>query len=141
MSDYTITAVMDDTGYTTRVTARHHKLIVDEPKDKGGADEGPGPFETLIAALAGCTAATLRYYADRKKIPLGGVTLEVSLHRREPSELAAAGPGAKTTVIHKRLKFADSVPQDVRPRLLEIAEKCPVNKTLIEGCEIHHAEA
>jgi putative redox protein len=86
-----------------------------------------------MSALAACTAMTLRSYANHKKLPLDGVNLELTLTRRDPSEVPQ---GSKTVVIKKKLKFSASVPADLRQKLLEIAAKCPVNKALLEGCEI-----
>ncbi|CAG1002047.1 hypothetical protein ANRL4_03231 [Anaerolineae bacterium] len=129
---YTLSASMRD-AFKTSVAARNHKLLIDEPADSGGADAGPQPFEYLMAALAGCTALTLRAYANHKKIALDGVDVEISLTRRDPSEVPQGG---KTVVIKKKLKFSDKVPAELRAKLLEIAGKCPVNKTLLEGCEI-----
>lgn len=131
---YSLTASLKD-AFRTDVAVRGHKLVMDETPDVGGKDAGPLPFELLAAALAGCTALTLRAYANHKKIALDGVELEISLTRRDPSEVVAAGPGAKTVVIKKKLKFSDKVPADLRQKLLEIAAKCPVNKALLEGCE------
>jgi len=132
---YSLSARLND-AFKTDVKVRQHKFTLDEPVVQGGQDAGPGPFETLLAALAGCTAMTLRAYANHKKIALDGVDLEYTLTRRDPSEVVAAGTNAKTVVIKKRLKFSDKVPADLRAKLLEIANKCPVNKALLEGCEI-----
>ncbi len=133
--NYTLTASMRD-AFKTDLSVRAHKLVADEPLESGGADAGPLPFELLMAALAGCTTFTLRAYANHKKISLDGVDVEISLSRRDPSEVVAAGPGAKTVVIKKKLKFSEKVPADLRAKLLEIAAKCPVNKALLEGCEV-----
>jgi len=132
---YSVTARLND-GFKTDVKVRHHKLTLDEPTDRGGQDAGADPFEYLAAALAGCTAMTLRAYANHKKIALDGVDLEYQVTRRDPSEVVAAGANAKTVAIKKRLKFSEKVPADLRAKLLEIANKCPVNKALLEGCEI-----
>jgi uncharacterized OsmC-like protein len=130
--NYTLTASMRD-AFKTDFSVRSHKLVADEPLETGGKDAGPLPFELLMAALAGCTTFTLRAYANHKKISLDGVDVEISLSRRDPSEVPQGG---KTVVIKKKLKFSDKVPADLRAKLLEIAGKCPVNKALLEGCEI-----
>lgn len=130
--NYTLTASMRD-AFKTDFSVRSHKLVADEPVEIGGKDAGPLPFELLMAALAGCTTFTLRAYANHKKISLDGVDVEIALSRRDPSEVP---PGGKTVVIKKKLKFSDKVPADLRAKLLEIAAKCPVNKALLEGCEV-----
>jgi putative redox protein len=130
-TSYALTAHLGE-GYKTDTSIRSHKLTLDEPAPNG-ADAGPLPFEALLAALAGCTAMTLRAYANHKKIALDGVDLEYTLTRRDPSEVPQGG---KTVVIKKKLKFSAAVPAELRQKLLEIAAKCPVNKTLLEGCEI-----
>ena len=130
--NYTLTASMRD-AFKTDLSVRSHKLVADEPVETGGKDAGPLPFELLMAALAGCTTFTLRAYANHKKISLDGVDVESTLSRRAPSEVP---PGGKTVVIKKKLKFSDKVPADLRAKLLEIAAKCPVNKALLEGCEV-----
>ena len=129
---YSLTASMRD-AFKTDFTVRSHKLVADEPVETGGKDAGPLPFELLMAALAGCTTFTLRAYANHKKISLDGVDVEISLSRRDPSEVPQGG---KTVVIKKKLKFSAAVPADLRQKLLEIAAKCPVNKALLEGCEV-----
>ena len=130
--NYTLTASMRD-AFKTDLSVRSHKLVADEPVETGGKDAGPLPFELLMAALAGCTTFTLRAYANHKKISLDGVDVEITLSRRDPSEVP---PGGKSVVIKKKLKFSDKVPADLRAKLLEIAAKCPVNKALLEGCEV-----
>ena len=130
--NYTLTASMRD-AFKTDFTVRSHKLVADEPVETGGKDAGPLPFELLMAALAGCTTFTLRAYANHKKISLDGVDVEISLSRRDPSEVPQGG---KTVVIKKKLKFSAAVPADLCQKLLEIAAKCPVNKALLEGCEV-----
>lgn len=133
-TEYKLTAQMG-AGFRTDVKVRDHRLILDEPKPVG-ENSGPTAFEMLLSALAGCTAMTLRAYANHKKIDLEGVDLEFTLVRRDLSELSKLGPNAKATSIIKKLKFKDSVPPELRQKLLDIAGKCPVNKALLEGCEI-----
>ena len=129
---YTLSASMRD-AFKTNLNARNHKLVIDEPAEAGGSDAGAQPFEYLMAALAGFTTLTLRAYANHKKISLDGVDVEITLTRRDPSEVPQGG---KTVMIKKKLKFSDKVPAELRAKLLEIAGKCPVNKALLEGCEI-----
>ena len=96
-----------------------HRLPADEDQDKGGADTGPGPHELLLAALGSCTAMTLKVYAERKGWPLTHVEFDVNG--------ATTGAGF---VITRLLTLKGDLDAEQRQRLLEIAEKCPVHKTL-----------
>lgn len=114
-----------------------HSLVADEPEDKGGRNAGPTAMELLAAALGACTAATLRSYANIKGLELEGIEVEVDVQRRKPSEQQAAGDGAKATVVRKKIVIrGDKLTNDQRVRMLEIAEKCPVNKALLEGVDM-----
>ena len=96
-----------------------HRFRADEERDQGGEDTGPGPHELLLAALGSCTAMTLKVYAERKGWPLTNVVVEVD--------------GARTDTgfaISCRLHMEGNLDADQRQRLREIAEKCPVHKTL-----------
>lgn len=108
-----------DAGLAQEVTIGSHVLIADEPLDKGGADAGPGPHELLLASLGACTAITLRLYATRKGWPLADV--DVQLTGRQEGERFA---------IDRRLRFRGTLDADQRARLVEIATKCPVHRTL-----------
>ncbi|MBZ0135062.1 MAG: OsmC family protein [Planctomycetes bacterium] len=135
-------AVARITGKTFRTDIRagidlEHKLVADEPTDKGGENAGPTAMELLAAALGACTVATLRSYANIKGLELEGVEVDVDVQRRKPSEQQEAGEGAKATVIRKKITIkGDKLTNDQRVRMLEIAEKCPVNKALLEGVDM-----
>ena len=96
-----------------------HRLRADEEQDKGGEDSGPGPHELLLAALGSCTAMTLKVYAERKGWPLTNVEVDVN------GSTTAAG-----FVITTLLTLKGELDAEQRQRLIEIAEKCPVHKTL-----------
>lgn len=96
-----------------------HRLRADEEKDKGGDDSGAGPHELLLAALASCTSMTLKVYAQRKGWPLRNAIVTTS--------------GSTTPegfVITRQLVFEGDLDDEQRTRLTEIADKCPVHKTL-----------
>ena len=97
-----------------------HRLRADEEVDKGGADTGAAPHELLLAALGSCTAMTLKVYAERKGWPLGDVRVTLN---------GAHADGK--FVINRQLTFEGDLDADQRQRLTEIAEKCPVHKTLM----------
>ncbi len=103
---------------------RHH-LIADEPEAEGGEDLGPSPFEYLGAALAACTAITLRMYAQRKAWPLENAEVDVSIERNKD-----------VTTILRTIHLVGELTEEQRQRLLEIADRCPVHRTLKGKIEI-----
>jgi putative redox protein len=109
------------TAYSHSVDIRNHQIVVDEPKDTGGGDEGPSPQELLAASLATCTAITMEMYAKRKGWELGpfGVSVEYT-----PSE---RGCPTKFTL---DLRLPAGTTDEQRERLQIIAAKCPVHRTL-----------
>jgi len=122
----------DGRKYTCRINTSDHELIADEPEDVGGANQGPNPYEYLLAALGSCTAITIRMYAERKQIPLDGV--EVTLdHRRMHAEDCAECESKQGFVdrIDRRIALKGNLTDEQRQRLLEIADRCPVHKTLM----------
>lgn len=125
-------------GLAHRVLARHHRLVADEPVAVGGTDEGPTPYEYLLAGLGACTAMTLRLYADRKGWPLDGVRVHLT-HARVHAEDCADCEGApkKLDRIERTLEVSGQLDGEQRQRLLEIAERCPVHRTLTGTIEVH----
>ena len=97
-------------------------FIMDEPVDLGGNDEGPDPYTTLLAALAGCTLSTLRMYIDRKGWNIPEITVQLNMTQETLPEII--------TTIKRDISFSVDVPQDQKDRLLTIATKCPVSKIL-----------
>ncbi|HZU65174.1 MAG TPA: OsmC family protein [Novosphingobium sp.] len=104
-------------------------ITTDEPVELGGLGSGPNPYDLLCAALATCTTMTLRFYAARQGWEIGEVATHVT-HRRE----AGASPA---DVFNRTITLAASLPADQRTRLLDVAERCPVHKTLSAGAAIH----
>jgi len=123
-------------GYTTEIDAGRHRLTADEPIAVGGADQGPNPYDYLLAALGACTAMTLRMYADRKKWPLMGVTIDLQ-HRKIHAKDCRECETAKGYVdrIEREVGLSGELAADQQKRLLEIADRCPVHRTL--GSEIN----
>lgn len=119
-----------DGAYTQQVTAGSHVFVADEPESLGGLDSGPAPYDMLLAALGSCTAMTIRMYANQKKWPLEGVTVELT-HRKE-----AGADNIKRDVITRDITLEGNLDDAQRQRLLEIANKCPIHKTLESKPEI-----
>jgi putative redox protein len=108
-------------GYEHEIEIREHRLIADETQEDGGGDSGPRPTELLAAALASCTAITLEMYANRKEWELGQV--EVAVEFETPTRETAAGFAV-------RIRIPADLSDEQREKLLTIAAKCPVHRTL-----------
>lgn len=108
-------------GFEHEVAIRGHRLTADEPEDAGGTDAGPRPTELLAASLASCAAVTMEMYADRKGWDLGDV--EVAVDYTGPEE-------GNDPSFDVRIKVQGELSDEQRERLLVIATKCPVHKTL-----------
>lgn len=122
-------------SFRTEVTAGKHSFVLDEPESAGGTDEGPTPYDALSAALGGCTAMTLHFYARRENLPLDGVDVEVQHDREHAKDCAACL--TKSGYIHRFrvvITLHGDLTAEQRTKLLEIAKRCPVAKTL--GSEI-----
>jgi uncharacterized OsmC-like protein/pimeloyl-ACP methyl ester carboxylesterase len=125
--------------YTVQMRAGRHAMVADEPASVGGKDLGGSPYDYLLAALGACTVMTLRMYADRKELPLESVTVHLSHEKVHASDGAACGedgPAAaggrsqKIDRIERVLELDGELTDEQRDRLVEIADKCPVHKTL-----------
>lgn len=118
-------------GFRTEVLANGHPLIADEPISVGGTNTGPSPYELLTAALGACTSMTLRMYADRKGWPLEGAEVRLGHEKIHCVDCAEASRGRpKIDHISRELVLEGPLDEDQRQRLLEIADRCPVHRTL-----------
>jgi putative redox protein len=113
------------TRYEVAIETGRHQLTADEPVGNGGADTGPSPYGLVLAGLAACTAITLRMYAERKHWPLDEVRVQLVL--------SDDGSGQR---IGRVLTLLGTLDDDQRARLLDIAERTPVTKTLRQGVRI-----
>lgn len=123
MSDQArVTVGLGPQAFATLVTARSHSLTADEPGELGGKDTGPTPYELLLSAVGSCKAITAKMYAQRKGWDLQTVKIELTHERPE----GRGGPERITA----SFVFEGDLTDEQRERLLQIAEKCPVQKTI-----------
>jgi putative redox protein len=115
-----------------RVRIGPHWLRADEPVEAGGHATGPDPYEYVLAGLGACTAMTIRLYADRKGWPLDRVEVRVR-------QTARASDGAPKDVFDREILLEGDLSPEERQRLLEIAARCPVSRTLAAGVVIRSA--
>lgn len=124
---HTVTVNLRGTdGYICDIKSGNHQLVADEPIPLGGTDQGLAPYQFLKAALGACTAMTIRMYAERKKWPLEDAVITLR-HSRDAN---------KESMFERDIKLVGALDDEQRQRLLEIADRCPVHKTLSHGATI-----
>lgn len=122
-------------SFRTEVTAGPHQFVLDEPVSAGGEGTGPTPYDMLGAALGGCTAMTLHFYARREKLPLEGVDVTVTHDRQHAKDCADCTTQAGYIHrFHLELRVHGPLTEEQRQQLLSIARRCPVARVL--GSEI-----
>jgi uncharacterized OsmC-like protein/pimeloyl-ACP methyl ester carboxylesterase len=118
------------------ITIGPHHLIADEPGGVGGNDSGPGPYDLVLAGLGACTAMTMRMYAERKSMPLERVTVTLAHHRIHAEDCAACETKqGMLDQFDRVISMQGALDAEQRQKLMEIADKCPVHRTLTS--EIH----
>ena len=118
-------------SFRTEVEAGPHRWVLDEPETAGGTGEGPTPYDMLAAALGGCTAMTLHFYAKREQLPLEGVDLVITHDRQNAKDCSDCS--TQTGFIHRfkvEMQFHGPLDDAQREKLLSIAKRCPVAKVL-----------
>jgi uncharacterized OsmC-like protein len=118
--------------FRTEVEAGPHRWVLDEPAEMGGAGEGPTPYDMLASALGGCTVMTLHYYARREKLPLDAVDVTITHDRQHAKDCADCM--SQSGFLHRfRVEIrlhGPELTEEQRQKLLVIAGRCPVKKTL-----------
>ena len=137
-TDKQVVAKLGNKGFTTEIMAGKHGLVADEPENVGGNDFGPTPYELLSAGLGACTAITLRMYADRKEWDLQEVKVHLE-HQKLHSEDCKECETTTGKIDHfvRVIEFEGNLNKEQKSRMLGIAEKCPVHKTLHSEVVVH----
>lgn len=124
-------------GFAQSIAAGRHQLASDEPLGVGGTDTGPSPYDLLLAALGSCTSMTLALYARRKQWPLEEVTVRLKHSRVYATDCADCETNAgMLDRIEREIVLTGPLTEEQRTRLLEIANKCPVHRTLTSEIKI-----
>jgi uncharacterized OsmC-like protein/alpha-beta hydrolase superfamily lysophospholipase len=123
------------------ITVGRHRFLADEPVATGGLDSGPGPYDFLLAALGACTSMTLRLYADRKQLPLKRTQVRLRHSRIYAADCAECETKeGMLDRIDRIISLEGELDSETRKRLLEIADKCPVHRTLTSQIDIRTIE-
>jgi putative redox protein len=120
-----VTAIIGHDAFKTELIVGEHQIIADEPEEVGGKNLGPGPGEFLMMSLASCTAITLKMYTSRKHWAVEKIRVEVSSEKIDT-----------LTIFIRHVYVEGSINEEQRARLLQIANTCPVHKTLTNPIEI-----
>ena len=133
----TVVVTGSATGFAQAIRAGFHQLVGDEPTSVGGTDTGPTPYDLLLAALGSCTSMTIGLYARRKQWPLEAVTVTLRHSKVHAADCASCEQQpALLDQIERDVHLAGPLHDDQRARLLDIANKCPVHRTLTSKIEI-----
>ncbi len=131
--------------FGTEVHTSSHHFVADEPTSYGGDDTGPTPYDLLNAALGTCTAMTMKMYADRKGWPFEGTTIAVTHdrnHHDDCDHCEDEGEGAQVQSLNRKITIhGDELTAEQRAKIIEIADKCPVHKTLEGHLHVHTEES
>ena len=129
-------------GYQVEITSGNHTWIADEPEGIGD-DTGPTPYDLLLSSLAGCTLITVQMYARRKGWPLEKAQIELRqdhVHATDCADCETEG-NARVQIIEAKLTLSGPLDEEQRSRLMEIAHRCPVHRSLTMETKIRLSEA
>lgn len=129
--DNRVTTSTEHEGFFTELFANGHAMVADEPVKYGGTDRGPTPYDYLLAALGACTSMTVQMYARHKKLPLDRAIVRLTHQKIHASDCESCeGTDGKIDQMEREVELIGDLDDKQRQRLLEIAERCPVHKTL-----------
>ena len=130
--------IVSSDGYVKqRIEAGNHILSADEPQSAGGSDSGPDPYSLLLASLGACTAMTVQMYAHRKQWPLKKIEVRLQHSRVHGEDCESCEPKrGSLDRIRRHISLSGELSGEQRARLLEIAKRCPVHRTLTSGVSI-----
>lgn len=124
-------------GFEQEILAGRHRLQADEPESAGGTDTGPSPYDLLLAALGACTSMTIGMYARRKEWPLEEITVNLQHSKIHAADCAECETREGILDrIERDIHLSGPLTDEQRSRLLEIANKCPVHRTLTSEIQI-----
>ncbi len=136
-TSHQVVANLGEEGFTTQMRAGKHYFTADEPKSFGGEDFGPSPYELLSAGLAACTSMTIQMYARRKKWPLLNVETHVDHQKSHAEDCENCERNtAKIDIFEREIVLEGNLDEQQQQKLLEIADKCPVHRTLSNKVKI-----
>lgn len=135
--DSRVTTSTDNHGFFTDIFANGHAMVADEPLQYGGTDRGPTPYDYLLAGLGACTSMTLQMYARHKKLPLTKAVVRLTHQKIHAKDCdGCETDGGKIDRMEREIELFGALDDAQRERLLEIAERCPVHKTLHSEVDI-----
>ena len=138
------TVLVRETGngkFQQEIISGPHRFLVDEPVKVGGLDSGPGPYDLILAGLGACTSMTMRLYAEHKKLPLDRVTVRLSHNKIHAEDcLNCEIKESMIDRIDRNITIEGPLDAEQRKRLMEIADKCPVHRTLQSEIEVRTFE-
>lgn len=131
-SQFDVVASLDhEAGFTTAMKVGDHYMLADEPESFGGNNYGPSPYEFVSAGLSACTAMTIQMYTKRKGWQVDNVEVHTSYSRSHAEDCAdCEDPNAKIDTFHREIKLTGDLDEAQKKRILQIADKCPVHKSL-----------
>lgn len=137
-TDHQVVANLGEEGFTTQLKSGRHYFIADEPEKFGGNDYGPDPYDFLSAALASCTSMTIQMYVRLKKWPLKNVETHINHNKEHLEDCENCDRNtSKIDVFERQIVLEGNLDEEQQKKVLEIADKCPVHKTLSNKITIH----